>query len=45
MASPTRAVTDIAYAWGFGSLSSFYRAFHAAFGAAPGDCRAAPYTA
>jgi AraC-like DNA-binding protein len=35
-----RAVTDIAFAWGFSSLSGFYRAFHAAFGMTPGDLRA-----
>lgn len=38
--SSQRAVTDIAFAWGFGSLSAFYRAFHAAFGMSPGDLRA-----
>ncbi|MGA3401646.1 MAG: helix-turn-helix domain-containing protein [Acetobacteraceae bacterium] len=36
-----RSVTDIAFAWGFNSLSGFYRAFQAAFGASPGDLRAA----
>ena len=41
LAYPTRPVTDIAYAWGFTSLSSFYRAFQAAFGAAPNDLRMA----
>ena len=35
-----RPVTDIAFAWGFNSLSGFYRAFQAAFGASPGDVRA-----
>lgn len=35
-----RDVTDIAFAWGFGTLSGFYRAFHAAFGISPGDMRA-----
>jgi AraC-like DNA-binding protein len=40
-----RAVTDIAFAWGFTSLSGFYRAFQAAFGTAPGDLRAASRTA
>jgi AraC-like DNA-binding protein len=37
---PSRPVTDIAFAWGFGSLSGFYRAFRAAFDATPGDLRA-----
>lgn len=41
LADPTRPVIDIAFAWGFGSLSSFYRAFQAAFGMAPGDLREA----
>jgi len=41
LASPTRPVTDIAFAWGFNNLSSFYRAFQAAFGLSPGDLRAA----
>jgi AraC-like DNA-binding protein len=36
-----RPVTGIAFAWGFNSLSTFYRAFQAAFGCAPGDLRAA----
>jgi len=39
LANPTRQVTDIAFAWGFNSLSGFYRAFHAAFGMTPGDAR------
>lgn len=37
----TRPVTDIAFAWGFNTLSGFYRAFQAAFGASPGELRAA----
>jgi AraC-like DNA-binding protein len=41
LADPTRPVIDIAFAWGFGSLSSFYRAFQTAFGMAPGDLREA----
>ena len=41
LANPARAVTDIAFAWGFTSLSGFYRAFQAAFGMSPGDLRAA----
>ena len=43
LASPSRPVIDIAFAWGFSSLSGFYRAFHSAFGMAPGDLRAASY--
>jgi AraC-like DNA-binding protein len=39
LASPTRQVTDIAFAWGFNNLSSFYRAFQAAYGMSPGDLR------
>jgi AraC-like DNA-binding protein len=39
LAYPDRSITDIAFAWGFNSLSGFYRAFHAAFGASPGDLR------
>lgn len=38
---PTRPVTDIAFAWGFSSLSGFYHAFQSAFGMSPGDLRAA----
>ena len=34
-------VTDLALAWGFGSLTAFYRAFHRAYGVAPGELRAA----
>lgn len=41
LANPTRPVTDIAFAWGFNSLSGFYRAFQAAFGATPGELRIA----
>ena len=41
LGNPARPVTDIAFAWGFGSLASFYRAFQAAFGMSPGDLRAA----
>jgi len=36
-----RSITDIAFAWGFNTLSGFYRAFQAAYGASPGDLRAA----
>ena len=44
LASPAdagRSIIDIAYGWGFDSLSTFYRAFRQAFGMAPGDLRAA----
>ena len=41
LSCPTRAVTDIAFGWGFSNLSTFYRAFQAAFGMRPGDLRAA----
>ena len=34
-----RSVTDIAYAWGFNSLASFYRAFGRRFGVSPGMVR------
>jgi AraC-like DNA-binding protein len=37
--SRARSVTDIAYAWGFNSLPSFYRAFHQRFGVCPGMVR------
>jgi AraC-like DNA-binding protein len=39
IADPTRPVIDVAFAWGFGSMPSFYRAFQAAFGLSPGDVR------
>jgi len=39
LASPARPVTDIAFAWGFSTLSNFYRAFHAAFGMSPTELR------
>jgi AraC-like DNA-binding protein len=39
IADPERSVMDIALAWGFGSMPSFYRAFQTAFGASPGDVR------
>ena len=35
-----RSVTDIALAWGFNSLATFYRAFRQAFGETPGAMRA-----
>ena len=41
LANPSRPVMDIAFAWGFGSMPSFYRAFHAAFGVSPSDLREA----
>jgi len=37
--SRSRSVTDIAYAWGFNSLASFYRAFGQRFGVSPGMVR------
>jgi AraC-like DNA-binding protein len=40
LANQSRPVIDIAFAWGFGTLSGFYRAFRAAFGMSPGDLRA-----
>jgi len=43
LASPVharRSVIDIAYSFGFDSLSTFYRTFRNAFGTAPGDLRA-----
>lgn len=45
LCQPERPVIDIAFAWGFNSLSSFYRAFQAAFGMSPGDLRASARTA
>ena len=36
-----RSVMEIAFAWGFSSMPTFYRAFHNAYGAAPLDIRAA----
>ena len=35
----TRSVTDVAFAWGFANLTTFYRAFRREFGVAPGDVR------
>jgi AraC-like DNA-binding protein len=40
LGNPTRPVIDIAFAWGFNSLSSFYRTFKDAFGESPSDMRA-----
>jgi AraC-like DNA-binding protein len=34
-----RSITDIALAWGFGSLPTFNRTFRRAFGATPGEFR------
>lgn len=45
LSCPKRSVTDIAFAWGFGSMANFYRAFDAAFGMSPGDLRARPQPA
>jgi AraC-like DNA-binding protein len=42
LASPAqlhRSVTDIAFAWGFNSLTTFYGAFQRQFGVAPGELR------
>jgi AraC-like DNA-binding protein len=36
-----RAVTDIAFGFGFNSLATFYRTFRRSFGAAPNEVRAA----
>jgi AraC family transcriptional regulator, positive regulator of tynA and feaB len=41
LAQPGRPVLDIALAWGFGSMPSFYRSFVAEFGMSPGELRAA----
>ena len=35
----TRSITDVAFAWGFGNLTTFYRAFRREFGMAPGNVR------
>ncbi len=39
LADPMRPVIDIAFAWGFNSLPSFYRGLAHAFGMSPGDVR------
>ena len=36
---PRRSVTDVAFAAGFESLSTFYRTFRAAYGISPDDFR------
>jgi AraC-like DNA-binding protein len=38
---PGETVSQIAFACGFQSIATFYRTFHAAYGIAPGDARAA----
>jgi AraC-like DNA-binding protein len=38
-AGANRSVTDIAFAWGFSSLPTFYRTFARAFGAPPSEIR------
>jgi AraC-like DNA-binding protein len=40
--APHMSVTEIAYASGFEALSTFFRGYRAAFGASPGERRAAP---
>jgi AraC-like DNA-binding protein len=37
----TRSIIDVAFAWGFANLTTFYRAFRREFGMAPGEVRAA----
>jgi AraC-like DNA-binding protein len=37
--SSARSITDIAFAWGFNNLTSFYRAFQRRFGVSPGALR------
>ena len=34
-----RSITDVAFAWGFANLTTFYRAFRREFGMAPGEVR------
>jgi AraC-like DNA-binding protein len=34
-----RSIADIAFSWGFNDLSTFYRAFHSAYGVRPGRIR------
>ena len=40
-----RTVVDVAFAWGFEDLATFHRAFRRAFGATPGELRAAAHEA
>jgi AraC-like DNA-binding protein len=37
----SRPIADIAFAWGFNNLGTFYRTFQRQFGMAPGDLRSA----
>jgi AraC family transcriptional activator of tynA and feaB len=37
-----RSITEIAFAWGFDDLSTFYRAFQSIYGVRPGDVRPRP---
>ncbi|GJD57322.1 HTH-type transcriptional activator RhaR [Methylobacterium dankookense] len=37
--APALSVTEIAFACGFDSIATFYRAFHRAHGMTPGDAR------
>ena len=39
VAAGERAFADIAFGWGFGSLTTFHRNFRAAFGQTPGELR------
>ena len=41
-AAADRSIADIAFAWGFNDLSTFYRAFQSAYGLKPGDIRPSP---
>ena len=41
-AAADRSIADIAFAWGFNDLSTFYRAFQNAYGMKPGDIRPPP---
>lgn len=41
IADPARPVVDIAFAWGFDNLSTFYRQFRGYFGVSPGELREA----
>jgi AraC-like DNA-binding protein len=39
-----RSIAEIAFAWGFDDLSTFYRAFQSIYGVRPGDIRPRPPT-
>ena len=39
-----RSIAEIAFAWGFDDLSTFYRAFQSIYGVKPGDVRPRPPT-